>query len=172
MAQYSIRLVDHTNSSDTLKQRIKKQIQDLFNEVFNGQSDNAAVEWGTGTQSDAIVLHFVEDVPNSYISQKMPGASHRADGGGFTRTRGNITGSEFYKFMVISGERTMVKDIGYAKIAFHESLHNQFPAWSNNDMHGPDGGGGLAASPPQLPLTEKNKELMRRGISIKNDQLL
>ena len=35
-------------------------------------------------------------------------------------------------------------------------------------MHGPNGGGGLAASPPQLPITEKNKELMRRGISIKS----
>jgi hypothetical protein len=30
----------------------------------------------------------------------------------------------------------------------------------------------LAASPPQLPMAEKNKELMRRGIAIKNEQLL
>jgi len=39
-------------------------------------------------------------------------------------------------------------------------------------MHGPDGGAGLASSPPQVPMTAANKDLMRRGIAIKNAQLL
>ena len=63
-------------------------------------------------------------------------------------------------------------DSAYAKLAFHEALHNQWPGWSNADMHGAKGGGGLAASPPQLPMTDKNKDLMRRGIAMKNEQLL
>jgi hypothetical protein len=39
-------------------------------------------------------------------------------------------------------------------------------------MHGQAGGNGLALSPPQLPITQENKNLVRRGIAIKNAQLL
>jgi hypothetical protein len=73
---------------------------------------------------------------------------------------------------VVGGKRAALHDSAYARLAFHEAMHNQLPGWSNADMHGPNGGGGLAASPPQLPMTDKNKELMRRGIAIKNAQLL
>jgi hypothetical protein len=172
MTDYSVKLVDHTGSSDKFKQRIIGPIQGLFDEVFSGTSDSATVAWGTAEQADNIVLHFVDDVADSYISKKMPGAAHRADGGGFTRTREDITGSEFYKHMLMNGKRTMVHDSGYAKLAFHEALHNQSPNWTNQDMHGPSGGGGLASSPPQLPMTDRNKELMRKWIAVKNAQLL
>jgi hypothetical protein len=171
MTCFSIKLVNHTNATDRLKNSIKSGLQGLFDQVFDGMSDTAVVNWGTGSASDAIVLHFVNDIANSYIDNKWPGAQIRADAGGHTRTRGRVTGSEFYLHVSNGAHRTAVHDSGYAKLAFHEALHNQFPGWSNSDLHGPDGGGGLAASPPQLPVTDKNKELMRRGISIKNEQL-
>ena len=167
MASYSVKLVNHTRTSDRLKESIKKHLQDFFDQVFDGTSDQAAVDWGAGAASDALVLHFVEDVDHSYLSEKWPGNDIRADAGGHTRTRGKITGSEFY---YRSGGRPL-HDVSYAKLAFHEALHNQL-GWSNADLHGPKGGGGLAASPPQLPMTDKNKELMRRAIAIKNQQLL
>jgi hypothetical protein len=168
MATYSVKLVNHTGATDRLKESIKKHLQDLFDQVFDGTSDKAVVDWGAGAASDAIVLHFVPDIEHSYISEKWPGNEIRADAGGHTRTRGKVTGSEFY---LHSGGKSL-HDLSYAKLAFHEALHNQFPGWSNDDMHGRNGGGGLAASPPQLPMTDKNKELMRRGIAIKNEQLL
>ena len=69
-------------------------------------------------------------------------------------------------------DRHQYRYTAYAKVALHEALHNLFPGWSEADMHGPAGGGGLAASPPQVPPTEKNKEMLVRGLSIKNEQLL
>jgi hypothetical protein len=168
MATYSVKLVNHTQATDRLKQAIKKHLQDLFDLVFADTSDSAVVDWGTAAASDAIVLHFVVNVDHSYLSEKWPGNEIRADAGGHTRTRGKVTGSEFY----LHSGGAPLHDLSYAKLAFHEALHNQLPAWSNDDMHGDPGGHGLAASPPQLPMTDKNKELMRGAIAIKNEQLL
>jgi hypothetical protein len=169
---YSIKLVNHTAATERLLQSIKLGIQSLFSDVFSGTSDTAAVDWGTGNGSDAIVLHFVDDIASSYLQQKMPGNDIRADAGGHTRTRGHVSGSEFYLHTGTGQSRRMLHDSAYARLAFHEALHNQFPGWSNADLHGPNGGGGLAASPPRIPMTDKNKELMRKGLSIKNAQLL
>ncbi|MEP6849824.1 MAG: hypothetical protein ABI999_13290 [Acidobacteriota bacterium] len=168
MSAYSIKIVNHTRITPRLQGVIKTGLQNLFDQVFSGTVDSAVVDWGTGAASDAIVLHFVHDIATSYLQQQMPGNNIRGDAGGHTRTQGKITGSEFY--LRTSG--TPLHDSAYARLAFHESLHNQFPFWSNDDMHGADGGGGLASSPPQEPMTEKNKELMRRGIAIKNAQLM
>jgi hypothetical protein len=172
VATYSIKLVDHTNSTDGFKARLRTQIQTLFDQVFNGTSNTATVAWGSGSSTDSAVLHFVDDIGSSYIQAQWPGADIRSDAGGHTRTRGSVTGSEFYKHDVINGRRSIMHDIGYAKIVFHETLHNQFPGWSAADIHGPQGGGGLALIHPQLPMTVKNIELMRRGLSVKNAQLL
>jgi len=172
MASSSVRLVDHTSTPDTWRQGLKKAIQDLFDQCFAGTSDKVTVEWGTGAATDNLVLHFVEDVEHSYIQQKLPGDPIKEFIGGHTRTQNKVTGSEFYKLIGKKGQRSRATYTGYAKLALHESMHNLFPGWTEADMHGPAGGGGLAASPPQLPPTEKNKELMRRGLSIKNAQLL
>jgi hypothetical protein len=172
MANFSVKLVDHTQDSAKLRPLIQKPLQDFFNEVFTGTSDSAAVDWGTGVPSDQIVLHFVEDVDHSYIDEKMPGNNIRGDAGGHTRLQNSITGSEFYKVAVFDGKRSQVKATAMARLAFHEAMHNQFPGWSNADMHGPLGGAGLAASPPQHSLTDTNKALMRKGMAIKNAQLL
>jgi hypothetical protein len=170
MATYSIKLINHTGASDRLCTAIKTNLQDFFDQVFSGTSDKALVDWGTGATSDSIVLHFVDDIASSYLQQQMPGTDIRGDAGGHTRSRGNVTGSEFY--LHTGPDHTSLRDRAYARLAFHESLHNQWPGWSNDDMHGPKGGGGLASSPPKEPLTDKNKDLMRRGIAMKNAQLL
>jgi hypothetical protein len=172
MAQFTIKIVDHTNSSDGLKGRIQNQLQGLFNEVFADTKDSATVSWGTGAASDNAVIHFVDDVGSSYIDAQWKGATIRADAGGHTRSRGKVSGSEFYKHDVIGGKRTMMRDGSYGNIAFHELLHNVLPGWSADDLHGDKGGGGLAAAHPKRPLTPKNIELMRSGLSVKTEQLL
>ena len=52
-----------------------------------------------------------------------------------------------------------------------ESLHNLFPGWTEDDMHN-HGGGGLPNPRPNLPPTDKNKEMLLRELSIWNEQLL
>ncbi|HLW78351.1 MAG TPA: hypothetical protein VKU44_02030 [Terriglobia bacterium] len=172
MATFTVKLVDHTNSSDGFKQRIKSHIQTLFDQVFRGTSDSAIVDWGAGAANDAVVLHFVDDTGSSYIQQQWPGSDIRVDAGGHTRTRGNVTGSEFYKHDVVGGKRTMMQDTGYAKIVFHETLHNKLTGWTADQLHGTQGGGGLALLHPQLPMTDRNIALMRQGLAAKNAQLL
>jgi len=166
---YSVKLVNHTRATDRLVRTIQTNLQNLFNQVFSGTSDSAVVAWGTAQNSDAIVLHFVDDIASSYLQQRMPGNDIRGDAGGHTRTRGSLTGSEFYLHSGAGRSRSMLHDHAYARLAFHEALHNQFPGWSNAEMHR---GGNLAASPPHEPVSAENKELMRRGIAIKNAQLL
>ena len=58
-----------------------------------------------------------------------------------------------------------------ARLAVHEALQNLFPFWKKGELH-VNGGGGLALKNPQLPMTERNKEMLRRGLSVKNPQLL
>jgi hypothetical protein len=172
MANYIVKLVDHTGSDSAFKEGIRKRLQGFFDEVFAGTADGTAVQWGTAVASDRIVLHFVDDVPSSYIQQQMPGKSIPLVDCGHTRTRAgsSVTGSEFYRY--VGSARTRYTYTGYAKCAFHEAMHNQYPYWTNADLHGPNGGSGLAASPPKLPMTDKNKVLMRNGMAIPNSQLL
>jgi hypothetical protein len=170
MANFTVKLVDHTSSSDNLKKRLQTAIQSLFTQVFQGTSDGATVSWGDSDPSDTLILHFVPDIDGSYIEAQWPGAAIRGDAGGHTRTRNHVTGSEFYKHMVISGKLSMVKDDAYGRLAFHESLHNR-TGLGNTELHGQNGGGGLATSPPGKMLTDKNKEMMRQGLARSVPQL-
>jgi hypothetical protein len=183
MAKYSIKLVSHISAGDlgdtpNLLQLIAKHLQDMFNKVFEGTSDSAIVTWGTGEAADNIVLHFVPDRAGSYLTQKWPDAldHSRQHAGGHTEPRGRQTaGSEFYLWVreKPGAERHRYRALGYAKVAFHECLHNQFP-FRGGDIHGDFGGGGLAALVPQGELpNQANIELMRRGLaSFKVQQLL
>jgi hypothetical protein len=176
MAQYSIKLVSHVAGESRLQMLIAKHLQDMFTKVFEGTSDAATVAWGTGMAADSIVLHFVPDRAHSYLTQVWPDALNhsRLHAGGHTEPRSPRTGSEFYLWAREEGDSTPHRytALGYAKIAFHECLHNQFP-YRGGDMHGPFGGGGLAALVPHGDLpNQTNIELMRRGLAIKNAQLL
>jgi hypothetical protein len=172
---YSVKLVSHVSGEDHLQGLIQQHLQALFNKVFEGTSDAATVAWGAGVASDQIVLHFVKDRASSYLVQVWPDAldHSRQHAGGHTEPRSPRTGSEFYLWVADAdgGEPRRYTARGYAKLAFHESIHNQFPY--RGDIHGSFGGGGLASLVPQGDLpNDRNIELMRRGMAVKNEQLL
>jgi hypothetical protein len=171
MANYKVTLVDHTQASTTLLPLIQKQLQILFDDVFSGTSDSATVAWGTAAGTEALVLHFAENVANSYVIQQLPGKAIASKDGGFTRTQNNTTGSEFYKFVDFGdGTLKQVKASGMAVMALHEAMHNK-TGWDNAKLHGPDGGGGVAASPAGHALTAKNKSIMQTAMARTNTQL-
>ena len=171
MANYTVRLVDHTQGSDKLLPLIQKHLQDLFDSVFSGTNDSATVSWGTAAGTEALVLHFVENVSSSYVMQKLPGKAIASKDGGFTRTQNNTTGSEFYKFVAFGdGKLSQVRASGMAALAFHEAMHNK-TGWDNHKLHGDDGGGGLATSPAGHTLSEKNKSIMQAAMAKTNAQL-
>jgi len=167
MAKQSVKLVDHTSTAYGLRHRVQMKLQALFDQVFSGTPDSVIVDWGSGKASDAIVIHFVEDVDNSYILQNFGGAGIEKHKGGHTRLHKHVSGTEVYKFIFSPGTNARVKPgsphdhDAYAVMAFHESLHNQLPY---RDIH-KDGGGGLADAKPQLPMTSTNIELMRNGLA-------
>ena len=171
MATYTIKLVDHSsNSPDKLKGLILTTLQGLFKDVFSSSKDDATVSWGSSAKTDDLILHFVDDIANSYIAQKLPGDPIQAIDGGFTRTQGNVTGSEFYKVAHFDDGDHQVRASAMGRLAFHEGMHNK-TGWSNAKLHGSDGGGGLADSPPHIPLTEKNKTILQKAFATKNAQL-
>lgn len=162
MATYSIKLRDHTGSANSLTQGIQSELQAFFSRVLAGTADNATVSWGTGSTSDTMVLHFVEDVANSYIVQTMKRPpTLRPNIGGHTTMRGKEICSEFYR--TLPGRRKAPSGRDYAKLAFHECLHNTFPAWTEQDFMGK---GGLADTPVGADLVQRDIDLMRRGIAI------
>jgi hypothetical protein len=167
MANYSIKLVDRTGSPKSVTQSIQSELKNFFDRVFAEASDKATVVWGTGSTSDDIVLHFVEDVARSYIVQTMkrpPQINPLA--GGHTSSRGHKICSEFYKTVTGRGGKTRTQSgKDYAKLAFHECLHNVFPAWTEQDLMGH---GGLADTPVGADLDQFDIDTLRRGIAIKS----
>jgi hypothetical protein len=177
MANYTTKLVDRTSgTSSNLLKAIQDDTQSLFDEVFAGTTLQVAVSWGTATDKDNYVVHFVEDKTpaNSYLLRRWPQTTIDPAAGGHTHTSGAMSGSEVYKFGDVS--RTQHRGMGYAKLILHEFFHNQFP-FVKDDVHGPWGGGGLAAAVPVLfappdRINQRNKELIRRGFSVKTPQLI
>jgi hypothetical protein len=173
MAEITVTLVDHTDgTSDNLKALIMHRLEELFSDLLSSDSEASVVNmrWKSPTPPPGqdLVLHFVEDVSSSYVSQKMPGKAHRVDGGGFTRTQAGVTGSEFYKLPVMGGTASHLTATGYAKLAAHEAMHNM-TGLGNAELHGR---GGLAGSPPQLPVTADNRKLVQAALGKLPDQLL
>lgn len=175
MAVYTAKLVDHTDakSLQIFKSGIQRLAKEYFDKAFDGTSDSVAVSWGSGTTADNLVVHFVLDLANSYIRQKWPKARIDSAAGGHTHSEGSLSCTEIYEN--IAGRRQHVRQLGV--LVFHEALHNLLPAWSIDAMHNLDGGGaaaGLAAAVvgPDSKMTDHNKELIRRGFSSKNAQVL
>lgn len=161
MPNFTVKLVDHTGSDASWKQGLRKEVQDLFDLLFAGSTGTIDVQWGEGKESDLIVLHFVADVEHSYIQEKSPVKERKEIKkyiGGHTSTRGGRRGSEVYKLMGPENDRKPRTQKEYAKLMLHESFHNQFPQWEESELNAT---GGLADSPPKLPPTQKNKEMMQ-----------
>jgi hypothetical protein len=174
MPEITITLVDHTRSAnDNLRVLIKRAVADIFADLLFSRSEATVVNirWMTVSPADGdqdLVLHFVENVASSYVSQKMPGKAHRIDGGGFTRTQADRTGSEFYLLPLSDGRPTRLTATGYAKLAVHEALHNM-TGMNNTQLHAQ---GGVAGSPPHLPVNDANRRSAQGALGSIPAQLL
>jgi hypothetical protein len=174
MATYSAKLVDRTGWSEAEKHGIETKAQKLFDEAFQGTPNGVSVSWGDGTPSDNLVVHFVPDIPHSYLKQKWPGAIINQNAIGHTYTGERpLAGTEVYQ--IARGSRFPWQM--YAITVFHEAMHNLFPYQSTDFVHKLDGGddaAGMAAAVYGLKsvMTQHNKELIRQGFSVKNPQLL
>jgi len=166
MAIYSVKLVDHTGSDSATTQGICGALKGYFDRVFADASDSVTVGWGSGSTSDAIVLHFV-DVASSYIVQKMkrpPKINPLV--GGHTTLRDRVICSEFYKTVTIRGKTRTLSGVNYAKLAFHEGLHNAHPRWTEDELKGH---GGPAESPVGPDLNERDVDLTRDGLATRGN---
>lgn len=68
--------------------------------------------------------------------------------------------SEFYKTVTIRGKTRTLSGVNYAKLAFHEGLHNAHPLWTEDELKGH---GGLAESSVGPDLNGRDVDLMRDG---------
>src|SRR5262249_13931028 len=101
-----------------------------------------------------------------YVAAQMPGDPITPVDGGVTRPRADRTGSEFYQFP--DGFPTGLTATGYAKLAAHEAMHN-VTRMNNKTLHPK---GGIAASPPKLPVNDDNRKDFQQGMSNIPNQLL
>jgi hypothetical protein len=178
MAAYTVKIVDHTKSEEFQKYKggIKRIAQERFDEAFGDTPDTVTVSWGNGTEKDDVVVHFVQDVAHSYIKSKWPKAKIAANAGGHTYITEKKSCSEIYEYL--NSDSKQRQQVAIAGISiFHEALHNLFPGWTIDEMHNLDGGGekaGLAAEKynSHSQMTDRNKEMIRRGFSFKTRQWL
>jgi hypothetical protein len=167
MASFTIKLVDHTGSPNSVTASIQSELQGFFNRVFSGTSDSATVSWGAASTSDSIIVRLVEDVANSYIVKTMKRAPALASNiGGHTTLRGKEICSEIYKTVPGHTGKKAPSGKDYAKLAFHECLHNVLPGWDEKDFMGK---GGLADSPVGADLNQRDIDLLLKGIGIKGN---
>jgi len=174
MPDITVTLVDHTNSPQ-LMPLIQKHLADIFSDLLTSSSETPVVNIRsiamtpkTGDQD--LVLHFVDNIANSYVAANMPGPPITPVDGGVTRPGPKMTGSEFYKFPTDKNGKSLgqFRAIGYAKLAAHEAMHN-VTRLSNEKLH-PQGG--VGASPPQLPVNDANRKAFQAGLGNIPAQLL
>jgi hypothetical protein len=166
MATYSVKLVDHRNTSDNVTAAIASSIAHSLNLAFNGTNDRVGVSWGDGSPSDNLVIHFVEDIANSYLRRTWGNVDINPQAGGHTHSHGSLSGTELYRIT----PRGKVHVRRYGGLAFHEALHNLFPF--RNDVHTAFGGGLASAIVPDMEPNDTNKDFLRQGFSVRNPQLL
>lgn len=191
MTVYSVKLVDHIDGRGLLgvmfvesrhahkNELIRADIERVMGLAFTGTSDSVSVSWGTGNNSDNLVLHFVEDIAHSYLRKKWPEMiAPDPNAGGHTHSPGGsgLSGTEFYR-MRPAGP---IHAHQYGRLAFHEALHNLFPNVKDkhkdkdgNDAFARHFGGGIAALHiPNEEPNEENKAFLRQGFSVRTRQLL
>ncbi|HLV87732.1 MAG TPA: hypothetical protein VKV39_12185 [Candidatus Sulfotelmatobacter sp.] len=174
MPSIKVTVVDHTNSP-RITPLIQKHLEDIFKELLTTPSEAGAVTIRTITTTPKddeqdLVLHFVENIANSYVAANMPGPPIQTIDGGVTRPRQDKTGSEFYKFPTDKDGNSLGQftATGYAKLAAHEAMHNV--SGLNNDKLHPQGG--IGGSPPHLPVNDANRKAFQGGLGKIPKQLL
>jgi hypothetical protein len=166
MTLYSVKLVDHRSSNTLETTTICNSVKRVLGLAFVGTRDGISVLWGTGSEGDNLVLHFVEDIEHSYLRETWPNMSVHPRAGGHTHVSGSLAGTELYR-TTPSGPQTLRR---YGALAFHEALHNLFPF--RGDQHTAFGGGIAAANIPDMDPNDANKAFLRQGFSVRNPQLL
>lgn len=174
MPEITVTIVDHTNSPQ-LTPLIQKHLEDIFVDLLSTKSEAGVVNMRTTAikpkaDEQDLVLHFVENIANSYVAANMPGPAIKPIDGGVTRPGPSMTGSEFYKFPTDQNGRPLgqFRATGYAKLAAHEAMHNV--SGLNNDKLHPQGG--IGGSPPHLPVNDANRKAFQAGIGKIPKQLL
>jgi hypothetical protein len=166
MTTFAVKLVDHRGSTMSETSAIQSSVARAFGLAFVGTGDQVSVSWGSGSDSDSLVIHFVEDIAHSYLRTVFPAMRVDPNAGGHTHTHGSRAGTELYRTRP-SGPQTLRR---YGVLAFHEALHNLFPM--RDDVHTAMGGGIASAHIPDQDPNEENKAWLRRGFSAKNPQVL
>lgn len=174
MSQITVTLVDHTDSPQLIA-LIQKHLEDIFCDLLDSPDEAGVVNMRTITmrpkaEDQDLVLHFVDDIPHSYIAANMPGPPIKQEDGGVTRPGPKMTGSEFYKFPTDENGKSLgqFKAIGYAKVAAHEAMHN-VTRMDNPTLHKQ---GGIGGKPPHLPVNDDNRKAFRAALGNIPAQLL
>jgi len=166
MAVYSVKLVDHRNSTSAETAAISASITRILGLAFVGTSDSIRVSWGAGSPGDDLVLHFVADIASSYLRQRWPNMTVSPNAGGHTHTHGSLSGTELYR----TTPKGAIPLRRYGALAFHEALHNLFPF--RGDQHTAMGGGLASANIPDGDPNDANKAFLRQGFSVRTRQVL
>jgi hypothetical protein len=166
MTNFTVKLVDHRSSTSQETSAIQTTVARVLGLAFVGTNDGVTVSWGSGNVGDNLVIHFVEDIANSYLRTTWPKMTVDPNAGGHTHTHGSLAGTELYRTRP-SGPLTLRR---YGALAFHEALHNLFPF--RDDVHTAMGGGIAAANIPDQDPDDENKAWLRRGFSVRNPQVL
>ena len=169
MADYRIKMINRTSLSEGQVQPICAALQAFYSQVFQGTSDGAVVQVGTGAPGDNIIIHLVEDVGHSYIQQVMPGTALRPMIAGHTRERRGTVCTEIYRRVLIRDTVRELPPLRYAETAFHESMHNVDPDATEEQINQT---GGLGSNPIGHTLTDDNKTWIRSKITTHRRQQL
>ena len=170
MAHYTIALVQHGTSLSTEQlDNTCRELQAFYTAVFEGTSDRLTVQWRTGTSDHNIVIHFAQDVASSYLHERMPGRALGSGIAGHTRERNGKVCTEIYKNVLIRGTVRQPGPNAWARVAFHESMHNVEPDATEEQIGATEG---LGATPIGRSLTDGNKEWIRTKIRTKRTQQL
>ena len=175
MPTLTVTLVDHTQgTSENFKVQIQHAFEDLLLDLLWTTSEVGVVNmrWvstrpAPGDQD--LVIHWVQDISSSYIFQQLGHKPGDEKDGGFTASNRGVRGSEIYRRPKVAGDpHARFPASHFAKLAAHEALHNM-TRMGNDELHGR---GGLADSPPQLPVTDPNRRLVQAALANLPDQLL
>jgi hypothetical protein len=174
MPELTVTLVDHTTgTSDHFKTQLMHEFENLLAELLWSRSDPAVVNmrWmkPTPPPDQDLVIHWVQDISSSYIVEKLGHKPGDERDGGFTASNRGVRGSEVYRHAKDTADpHARFPPIHFAKLAAHEAMHNM-TRMGNDQLHGR---GGLADSPPQLPVNDENRRIVQAALANLPDQLL
>jgi hypothetical protein len=156
----------------TVFNEICSMVEDLFKQVIArpecpfGEARCFPAGPGTNMDPGELLAYFLPDKRSSII-RSNGGANASLEAGGATWDSGRGIISEVY---VDDGLSNAIYKELFARIVFHELMHNKLDASSGttvlNDLH-TDGGAGLASSPVAYNTapTNQNKSLMARNLA-------